>query len=106
MDDHGPVAYTARWPIERPAPSIMDRAPVSVPLQTGILVVDALIPVGRGQRELIVGDRHTGKSAIALDAIVNQANTGVVCVNCDIEKRSSAVAGIIGDLRRHGDMEQ
>ena len=69
VDGKGPVASSERLPIERPAPPIMDRAPVSVPLETGIMVIDALIPIGRGQRELIVGDRQTGKSAIAIDTI-------------------------------------
>jgi F-type H+-transporting ATPase subunit alpha len=72
LDGNGPVAATERLPIERPAPPIMDRAPVIVPLQTGLTVIDALIPIGRGQRELILGDRQTGKTAIALDTILNQ----------------------------------
>jgi F-type H+-transporting ATPase subunit alpha len=106
LDNKGPVAFSQRWPIERPAPHIMDRAPVSVPLQTGLLVIDALIPVGRGQRELIIGDRHTGKSAIAVDAIINQKDSGVICIYCAIEQRSSAVAGIIEELREHGVMDR
>jgi len=80
----------------------MDRAPVTVPLQTGIKVVDALIPVGRGQRELILGDRQTGKTAIALDTIINQRDSGVICVYCAIGQRSSSVARVIDDLdQRH-----
>jgi F-type H+-transporting ATPase subunit alpha len=71
LDDNGPMAASKRLPIERPAAPIMDRAPVTVPLQTGLKVVDALIPIGRGQRELILGDRQTGKTAIALDTILN-----------------------------------
>ncbi|MBE0428856.1 MAG: alternate F1F0 ATPase, F1 subunit alpha [Thermoleophilia bacterium] len=105
LDNLGPVAFSERWPIERPAPPIMDRAPVSVPLMTGIQVIDALIPIGRGQRELILGDRHTGKSAIATDAIISQAGTDVICVYCALEQRSSAVAGLVDDLRSHGAME-
>ena len=79
-----------RMPIERPAPHIMDRAPVTVPLQTGIKVVDALIPIGRGQRELILGDRQTGKTAIAIDTILNQRDKDVLCVYCAIGQRASA----------------
>ena len=80
VDGKGPVTSSQRLPIERPAPPIMDRAPVSVPLETGIIVIDALIPIGRGQRELIVGDRQTGKSAIAIDTILNQRDQNVLCV--------------------------
>src|SRR5665647_104502 len=72
LDGNGPVTSSTRLPVERPAPPIMDRAPVTVPLQTGLKVIDALIPVGRGQRELILGDRQTGKTAIAIDTILNQ----------------------------------
>jgi F-type H+/Na+-transporting ATPase subunit alpha len=105
LDGHGPLQGTVRWPIERDAPPIMDRAPVVVPLQTGLKVVDALIPVGRGQRELILGDRQTGKSAIALDTILNQRDEGVLCVYCAIGQRTAAVARFIDELRRGGAME-
>ncbi|SEO38741.1 F-type H+-transporting ATPase subunit alpha [Nitrosovibrio sp. Nv6] len=97
-DGKAPVISTARLPIERPAPSIMDRAPVTVPLQTGIKVIDALIPVGRGQRELILGDRQTGKTAIALDTILNQRNENVLCVYCAIGQHASGVAKLIATL--------
>src|SRR5690606_18217653 len=80
LDRRGPLGAALRWPVEREAPAIMDRAPVSVPLQTGIKVVDALVPIGRGQRELILGDRQTGKSALALDTIVHQRDQDVICV--------------------------
>ncbi|RIK39891.1 MAG: F0F1 ATP synthase subunit alpha [Chloroflexi bacterium] len=90
-----------RTPVERPAPPIMQRAPVTVPLQTGIKVIDALLPIGRGQRELILGDRQTGKSAIALDTIINQRDQDVICVYCSVGQRSAAVARLIADLRRH-----
>jgi F-type H+-transporting ATPase subunit alpha len=80
LDDNGPVAVSARLPIERPAAPIMDRAPVTVPLQTGLKVIDALIPVGRGQRELILGDRQTGKTTIAIDTILNQRG-GMSCAS-------------------------
>ena len=89
-----------RWPIERPAPTIMERLPVTVPLQTGLKVVDALIPIGRGQRELIIGDRQTGKTAIAVDTIINQKGTDVVSIYCAIGKRASAVAKVVSDLRQ------
>src|SRR6202050_5450031 len=89
LDGSGPVATSERLPIERPAAPIMDRAPVTVPLQTGLKVIDALIPIGRGQRELILGDRQTGKTAIALDAIVNQRGKNVLCVSCSIGQRAS-----------------
>jgi F-type H+-transporting ATPase subunit alpha len=105
LDGNGPVASSDRLPIERPAAPIMDRAPVSVPLQTGLKVVDALIPVGRGQRELILGDRQTGKTAIALDAIVNQRGKNVVCVYCSIGQRASAVAKLVASLREKGAMD-
>jgi len=102
LDGLGPIHAARRLPVERPAPAIMDRASVSVPLQTGIQVVDALVPVGRGQRELILGDRQTGKTAIALDTIINQHDNDVLCVYCAIGKRSSSVARVIADLTAHG----
>jgi F-type H+-transporting ATPase subunit alpha len=105
LDGNGPVIATERLPIERPAPAIMDRAPVTVPLQSGVKVIDALIPVGRGQRELIMGDRQTGKTAIAIDTILNQRGRNVVCVYCVIGQRASAVAKAVANLREHGAME-
>ncbi len=105
IDDQGPLRESQRNPIEREAPGLMDRAPVSVPLQTGIKVVDALIPIGRGQRELILGDRQTGKTAIALDTIINQRGQNVVCVYCSIGQRQSSVVKAITDLREHDAME-
>jgi F-type H+-transporting ATPase subunit alpha len=101
LDQRGPVRASHRRPVERRAPSIMDRAPVTVPLHTGLKVVDALIPIGRGQRELILGDRQTGKTAIALDTIINQRDTGVLCVYCAIGQQRSAVAKVIADLRQY-----
>ena len=92
LDGKGPVDSSQRLPIERPAALIMDRAPVTVPLQTGLKVIDALIPIGRGQRELILGDRQTGKTAIATDTILNQRGQNVLCVYCAIGQRASAVA--------------
>jgi len=105
LDGLGPVVTTARLPIERPAAAIMDRAPVTVPLQTGIKVIDALIPIGRGQRELILGDRQTGKTAVAIDTILNQRGQDVLCVYCAIGQRASAVAKAIAVLRAGGAME-
>ncbi|MFZ1538337.1 MAG: alternate F1F0 ATPase, F1 subunit alpha [Chromatiaceae bacterium] len=105
LDGQGPVASSARLPIERPAAAIMDRAPVTVPLQTGIKVIDALIPVGRGQRELILGDRQTGKTAVALDTIVNQRDKNVLCVYCAIGQRASGMAKVIARLREKGAMD-
>ena len=105
LDGNGSVATSQRLPIERPAPSIMDRAPVTVPLQTGLMVIDALIPIGRGQRELILGDRQTGKTAIALDTILNQRGQDVVCVYCAIGQRASAVAKAVANLRERGAMD-
>ena len=104
--DGGSAIHTSeRLPIERPAPPIMDRAPVSVPLQSGLKVIDALVPIGRGQRELIVGDRQTGKTSIAIDTIINQRGQNVLCIYCAIGQRASAVARVIADLREHGAME-
>ena len=105
LDGQGPVASSQRLPIERPARPIMDRAPVTVPLQTGIIVIDALIPIGRGQRELILGDRQTGKSAIAIDTILNQRGENVLCVYCAIGQRASAVAKVVAHLREKGAMD-
>jgi len=101
LDNAGPVRTVERAPIEAPAPPIMDRAPVTVPLATGIKVVDALIPIGRGQRELILGDRQTGKTGIVVDAMINQKGKNVVCIYCAIGQRSSSVAKVIADLRAH-----
>ena len=105
LDGNGPVVSSARLPVERPAAPIMDRAPVTVPLQTGIKVIDALIPVGRGQRELILGDRQTGKTAVALDTILNQRDQDVLCVYCAIGQRASGVAKVIAILREKGAMD-
>jgi F-type H+-transporting ATPase subunit alpha len=104
LDDRGGLEITERRPVEREAPAILDRAPVTVPLQTGLKVVDALIPMGRGQRELIIGDRQTGKTAIAIDTILNQRDTGVICLYCAIGQRSAAIAKVIATLRDQGAM--
>jgi len=105
LDDFGSVAADRLEPMERPAPAIMERAPVTHPLQTGLKVVDALVPIGRGQRELIIGDRQTGKTAVALDTIMNQAGTDIISVYCAIGQRGDAVARVIARLRESGDLE-
>ena len=105
LDGKAPIGFSQRLPIERSAPLIMDRGPVTEPLQTGIKVIDALIPIGRGQRELIMGDRQTGKTAIAIDAILNQAGKNVLCIYCAIGQRASSVAKVIAELRERGAME-
>ena len=106
LDGKGPIAYSERRALEMEAYPIMDRAPVEEPLQTGIKAVDAFTPIGRGQRELILGDRQTGKTAIAVDTIINQKQTGVICIYCAIGQRNSAVASVIADLEKYGVMEQ
>jgi len=106
LDSADAVEASERLPIDRPAPPIMHRGPVEVPLQTGIKAVDAAIPIGRGQRELILGDRQTGKTAIAVDAILNQRDTGVLSIYCAIGQRASAVARVIRSLREGGAMDR
>jgi len=106
LDGKGAIEGDERLPLERPAPPIMHRAPVQVPLQTGIKAVDAAIPVGRGQRELILGDRQTGKTAIAVDAILNQRDTGVLSIYCAIGQRASAVSRVIQSLREGDAMDR
>ncbi len=101
LDDKGVIDTAERYPIEQAAPSIMQRSAVSQPLQTGVKLVDALIPIGKGQRELILGDRQTGKTSLALDTILNQKNSDVICVYCAIGQRRSAVAKVIKDLQEH-----
>jgi F-type H+-transporting ATPase subunit alpha len=105
LDNLGPINTRLRKPVERQAPGIMERSPVEVPLQTGIKVIDALIPVGRGQRELILGDRQTGKTAIAVDTIINQKGKGVICIYCAIGKQAASVAKILDDLRHHNALD-
>lgn len=105
LDNKGAINFDTRFPIERPAPAIMDRLPVNVPLQTGLKAIDALIPIGRGQRELILGDRQIGKTAIALDTIINQRDKNVICIYCAIGQRTSAVAKVISNLKENGAMK-
>jgi F-type H+-transporting ATPase subunit alpha len=101
LDHGGTLSFSKRMPVEHPAPAIIERAPVTVPLETGLKVVDALIPIGRGQRELIIGDRQTGKTSVAIDAIINQRGKNVLCVYCAIGQRGTAVARVIDTLRHH-----
>ncbi len=105
LDNRGPLDTDERLPVERTAPAIMDRAPVSSPLETGIKVIDTLIPVGKGQRELILGDRQTGKTAIGLDTIANQKGKDVICIYVAIGQRESAMARVIHELEKNGAME-
>ncbi len=105
IDDNGSLDSKNQKPVEEPAPPIIERAPVTVALQSGIKAVDALIPIGRGQRELIVGDRQTGKTAIALDTIINQKNFDVICIYCVIGQQRAAVARFIELLRQHDAMD-
>jgi F-type H+/Na+-transporting ATPase subunit alpha len=105
LDNLGAVSFSERRPVEREAPPIMARSPVTEPLQTGLKVVDALIPVGRGQRELILGDRQIGKTAIALDTIINQGDKDVICVYCSIGQQGADIAKFIARLRNFGAMD-
>jgi len=105
LDEQGPLRSAERRSVEREAPAILDRAPVTIPLQTGLKAVDALIPIGRGQRELIVGDRQTGKTTIAVDTILNQRDQNVICIYCAIGQRGTAVARVVDTLREHNALE-
>lgn len=105
IDGKGNVATTETRAIESPAPSVLNRQPVTVPLQTGIKAIDALVPIGRGQRELIIGDRQTGKTAIALDAIINQKDKNVICIYVAIGQKESTVASVVEKLRQHGALD-
>jgi len=105
LDGKGPIATTEFNPLERIAPGVVARRPVKEPMQTGIKAIDSMIPIGRGQRELIIGDRQTGKTAIILDAIINQKGTGNICVYVAIGQKMSTVAQVIATLDRHGAMD-
>ena len=101
----GPIAATQRNPLERIAPGVLDRQPVREPLQTGIKAIDAMIPIGRGQRELIIGDRQTGKTAVILDTIINQKGQGMICIYCAIGQKRSTIAQVVKALTDAGAME-
>jgi F-type H+/Na+-transporting ATPase subunit alpha len=105
LDDKGPIASNQRSPIERLAPGVIDRQPVREPVQTGIKAIDSMIPIGRGQRELIIGDRQTGKTAIILDTIINQRGGNLICIYCAIGQKRSTVAQVIKTLTDSGAME-
>jgi F-type H+-transporting ATPase subunit alpha len=105
IDGKGPITATEYYPIERLAPGVIDRMPVKMPLQTGLKAIDAMIPIGRGQRELIIGDRQTGKTAVAIDAIINQKGKDVICVYVAIGQKKSTVAQIVKTLEEYGAME-
>ena len=105
LDGAGRIVTVNRRKIEREAYPIMARAPVAVPLQTGIKAIDSFTPIGRGQRELILGDRQTGKTALAVDAIINQKNTGVICIYCAIAQRGTAIARVVDNLKKYDVMK-
>ncbi len=105
LDGKGPVQAMAAMPLERIAPGVVDRTPVKEPLQTGIKAIDAMIPIGRGQRELIIGDRQTGKTALAIDTIINQRGQGVVCIYVAIGQKQSTIAQVVKTFEHHGAME-
>ena len=105
IDGKGPIKTDSFRPVESPAPSVLARQPVSVPMQTGLKAIDALVPIGRGQRELIIGDRQTGKTAIALDAIINQKGKDVICIYVAIGQKESTVASVVDKLRSFGAMD-
>ena len=104
IDGKGPIEYDGTRPVESEAPGIIERESVSVPLQTGIKAIDSMIPIGRGQRELIIGDRQTGKTEIAIDTIINQKNTGVICIYVAIGQKSTSVAQLANELARNDAM--
>jgi F-type H+-transporting ATPase subunit alpha len=106
LDDGAPIAAARQDPIERPAPAIVDRELVETPLMTGLVAIDAMIPLGRGQRELIIGDRKTGKTAIALDTMINQRTSDVICVYAAVGQKASTVAQVVEAVRRNGAFER
>jgi len=105
IDGKGPINAETTAPIEKIAPGVIERKSVDQPVQTGLKAIDAMVPIGRGQRELIIGDRQTGKTAVAIDAIINQANTGVKCIYVAIGQKASTVAQIVRKLEDHGAMD-
>ena len=105
IDGKGPVQATASSPIEKIAPGVIQRKSVDQPVQTGLKAIDAMVPIGRGQRELIIGDRQTGKTAVAVDAIINQKGTGVKCIYVAVGQKNSSVAAVVRKLEEHGAME-
>jgi F-type H+-transporting ATPase subunit alpha len=104
LDGKGPIQATKTEPIEKVAPGVIFRQPVSQPLQTGLKAIDSMVPIGRGQRELIIGDRQTGKTAVAVDAIINQCKTGVKCIYVAIGQKASSIAAVVRKLEEHNAM--
>src|SRR5699024_2817424 len=105
IDGLGDILPETYYPIEKVAPSIIERKPVYKPMQTGLLAVDSMFPIGRGQRELIIGDRQTGKTAIAIDTILNQKGKNVKCIYVAIGQKASSIAQLVENLRRHGALD-
>ena len=105
IDGKGPIKAEGTRPVEFKAPGVISRQPVNEPMQTGILAIDSMVPIGRGQRELIIGDRQTGKTAIAIDAIINQKDQDMICIYVAIGQKASTVAGVVETLERHGAMK-
>ena len=105
IDDKGPIENTVHYPVERLAPGVVDRQPVREPMATGLKAIDSMIPIGRGQRELIIGDRQTGKTAVALDTIINNAKNNLICVYCAIGQKRSSVAQVVKTLEEYGAMD-
>ena len=105
IDDRGPIEGTELYPVERLAPGVVDRSPVREPMSTGLKAIDSMIPIGRGQRELIIGDRQTGKTAVALDTIINNAKNDLICVYCAIGQKRSSVAQVVQTLSEYGAMD-
>src|SRR5512132_2071007 len=105
IDDAGPIVTEHYYPVERIAPGVVDRQPVKEPLQTGLKAIDAMVPIGRGQRELIIGDRQTGKTAVAVDTIINQKGKDVQCFYVAIGQKRSTVAQVVDKLTKHGAMD-
>ena len=104
IDGLGPIEAAEMRPIEEPAPSIIDRKPVTTPMETGILSIDSMFPIGRGQRELIIGDRQTGKTSIALDTILNQKGKDCICIYVSIAQKASTVANLVNTLKKNDAM--
>ncbi|HLJ89234.1 MAG TPA: F0F1 ATP synthase subunit alpha, partial [Candidatus Angelobacter sp.] len=105
IDDKGPITADKFLPIERIAPGVIDRQPVREPMATGIKAIDSMIPVGRGQRELIIGDRQTGKTAVALDTIINSKGNNLICIYCAIGQKRSSIAQVVQTLQDYGAMD-
>jgi F-type H+/Na+-transporting ATPase subunit alpha len=105
IDDKGPIAASDNFPVERLAPGVVDRQPVREPMNTGLKAIDSMIPIGRGQRELLIGDRQTGKTAVALDTIINNAKNDLICIYCAVGQKRSSVAQVVQTLTDHGAMD-